>query len=73
MASKFKTALESFYKQKKAKKQLNSWTDSVLLRIRDKLRRFARKNRGEWTLEFYEVLQEINKEAAKRKLPQETK
>lgn len=67
-----KTLLESVSKQKKSKGKLADWTDAVLLKTRDRLRKAARKHRGSWSLKFYDVLQEINKEGAKRNLPAKT-
>ena len=50
-----------------AKGHPSEWTDAFLLKTRDKFRLAARKHRGEWSIEFYESLQEINRESLKRK------
>lgn len=71
-ADPFKKLFEEFKKLKQSKGPMKSWTDAQLLKLRDKFRKIARKNRGEWTLKFYELLQEINKEGVKRGLPQKT-
>jgi len=50
----------------KSKGPLEEWTDSVLKNLRDKFRLLARKTRGNWTFDFYESLQALNKESIKR-------
>lgn len=56
-----------------SKGPVSKWTDSFLLKTRDKFRLTARDHRGSWTVEFYEVLQELNKESLKRGQPVGTK
>ena len=57
---------------KKKLGELSKWSDRQVLSVRDKMRKTARKSRGQWTLEFYETLQLINKESLRRKLTQKT-
>lgn len=52
----------------KAKGDIKDWTDAFLLKFRDKWRVAARKTRGNWSFDFYETLQLINKESIKRDL-----
>jgi hypothetical protein len=52
----------------KTKGPLEEWTNSVLKNLRDKFRLAARKTRGNWTFDFYESLQALNKEGIKRNL-----
>lgn len=52
----------------KSKGSLTEWSDSQLVKTRDKFRTLSRKTRGKWTLEFYEIIQKINKESFKRDL-----
>ncbi len=68
----FKALLSTYKTQKKKKPKLEDWSDSNLLKMRDKFRKLARKTRGDWTLEFYETLQDLNKIGAKKKLPPQT-
>jgi len=56
----------SFKNTLKSKGPLEEWTDSVLRNLRDKFRLVARKTRGNWTFDFYESLQALNKEGIKR-------
>ena len=71
-AKEIKNHLSKFKTAKKSKGPIKDWTDAFLLKERDKMRKFARKHRGEWSLEFYETLQDLNKASVKRKLPQAT-
>jgi len=68
-----KKALEDFKKMSKSKGKITGWTDSFLLKYRDKLRVLAKKTRGHWSFSFYETLQNINKESIKRDLNPSTK
>lgn len=52
---------------------IEAWTDKHLISLRDKFRVLARKTRGYWTFDFYESLQDLNKESIKRNLKLETK
>lgn len=52
----------------KSKGSLTEWSDTLLVKTRDKFRSLSRKTRGKWTLEFYEIIQKINKESFKREL-----
>ena len=61
LLNEYKTAL-------KAKGTLAEWNDSLLKKTRDKFRTLSRETRGDWTLDFYEALQKINKESIKRDL-----
>ena len=72
MADQIKKAITLYKTSKKKKGDFSKWSDRDIVGIRDKMRKSARKNRGNWTLEFYESLQLINKESLKRKLPQKT-
>ena len=65
-------AIKLYKGTKKKLGDLSKWTNSQIVSIRDKMRKIARKQRGKWTLEFYESLQLINKESIRRKLPQKT-
>ena len=65
--------VDAYNKSVKSKGDIEEWTDKFLLSTRDKLRVAARKTRGFWTFDFYEVLQLINKESIKRDLKPETK
>jgi hypothetical protein len=60
--------LENFEEIIKSKGPIKGWTDSYLLKARDKYRKAAVKNRGRWSFGFYECLQELNKESIKRNL-----
>ncbi len=57
----------------KSKGSIEEWTDKFLLSARDKFRKLSRKTRGQWSFEFYEALQELNKESIKRNLQPSTK
>lgn len=72
MSEVIKKAIKLYKDSKKKSGDFSKWTDKQVLGIRDKMRKLARKNRGRWTLEFYESLQLINKESLKRKLTQKT-
>jgi len=50
----------------RAKGPVLEWPDSFLAKVREKYRDAARKHRGSWSIEFYETLQDINKESIKR-------
>lgn len=63
-----KKLLEGFKELIETKGAVKDWTDSYLLKTRDKYRKAAAKNRGRWSFEFYECLQELNKESIKRNL-----
>lgn len=52
----------------KAKGSIEEWGDKFLLTLRDRFRVLSRKTRGQWSFEFYEALQELNKESIKRDL-----
>jgi len=67
-AKELKKLLESFKESVESKGPIKSWTDSFLIKSRDKYRKAAVKNRGKWSFEFYECLQELNKESIKRNL-----
>ena len=66
MADATKKAISLYKDSKKKLGDLSKWKDKQVLGVRDKMRQIARKNRGKWTLEFYETLQLINKESLKR-------
>ena len=72
MSDNLKGAIKLYKTNKKKIGELSKWTDKQVLGIRDKMRKIAKKNRGKWTLEFYESLQLINKESLRRKLSQRT-
>jgi len=72
MSAALKSSIKLYKNSKKKIGDLNKWSDKQVLGVRDKMRTIARKNRGKWTLEFYESLQFINKESIRRKLPQKT-
>lgn len=72
MADAVKKAIKLYKENKKKLGDFAKWSDKQVLAIRDKMRKLARKNRGKWTLEFYESLQLINKESLRRKLTQKT-
>ena len=72
MANTIKEAIKLYKGTKKKLGEFSKWTDNHVLKVRDKMRKLARKNRGKWTLELYESLQLINKESLKRKLTQKT-
>ncbi len=72
MSDAIKKAISLFKDSKKKFGDFSKWSDKQVLSTRDKMRQNARKNRGKWTLEFYETLQLINKESLKRKLTQKT-
>jgi len=72
MSDAIKKSISLFKDSKKKMGDLSKWSDKQLLSTRDKMRLGARKNRGKWTLEFYETLQVVNKESLKRKLTQKT-
>ena len=60
--------VQDYKKAIKTKGDIKDWTDAYLLKFRDKWRIAARKTRGSWTFDFYEILQLINKESIKRDL-----
>lgn len=72
MSNAVKKAINLYKGSKKKIGDFSKWTDKQVLGVRDKMRKISRKNRGRWTLEFYESLQLINKESLKRKLIQKT-
>ena len=72
MSDAIKKSISLFKDSKKKMGDLAKWSDKQVLSVRDKMRSGAKKNRGKWTLEFYETLQVINKESLKRKLTQKT-
>ena len=72
MSDAVKKAIKLYKGSKKKLGDFKKWSDKQVLMTRDKMRKIARKNRGKWTLEFYESLQLINKESLKRKLIQKT-
>ena len=57
----------------KVKGKIRDWTDTFLLKFRDKVRLVSRKTRGVWSFAFYEMLQNLNKESIKRDLNPATK
>ena len=65
--------VDTYKKHIKDKGDIECWTDSFLVSVRDKFRKVARITRGHWTFDFYETLQAINKESIKRDLSPETK
>lgn len=72
MSDAVKKAIKLYKENKKKFGDFSKWSDKQVIGIRDKMRKIARKNRGRWTLEFYESLQLINKETLRRKLTQKT-
>ena len=72
MSDAVKKAIKLYKEGKKKLGDFSKWSDKQIVAIRDKMRKIAKKNRGKWTLEFYESLQLINKESLKRKLTQKT-
>ena len=72
MADQVKKAIKLYKDSKRNIGDFPKWGDKQVLKIRDQMRKIAKKNRGRWTLEFYESLQLINKESLKRKLIQKT-
>ena len=72
MSDAVKKAIKLYKDSKKKIGDFTKWSDKQVLAVRDKMRKISRKNRGKWTLEFYESLQLINKESLKRKLTQKT-
>jgi hypothetical protein len=66
-------AMDEYKKTLKTQGKIKEWDDTVLLKFRDKTRVIARKTRGNWSFEFYEMLQNLNKESIKRDLNPETK
>lgn len=72
MSDAIKKAIKLYKGSKKKLGDFTKWSDKNVQGIRDKMRKIAKKNRGKWTLEFYESLQLINKESLKRKLTQKT-
>ncbi len=58
--------IEEYKKTIKAKGPVLEWPDAFLERVRLKYRDAARRYRGNWSIEFYETLQSINKESIKR-------
>jgi len=65
--------VDGYKKAIKTKGDIKAWGDPFLLKTRDQWRLAARKTRGSWTFDFYEVLQLINKESIKRDLKPGTK
>lgn len=72
MSDPSKKAVKLYKESKKKYGDFVKWSDKQVLATRDKMREIARKNRGKWTLDLYESLQQINKESLKRKLTQKT-
>lgn len=72
-ADPFKKLIDAYKKERKAKGKIRDWTDASIMKLRDRFRKLARKKRGDWTIAFYDTMQDLNKESAKRKLSQETK
>ncbi len=72
MSDVIKKAIKLYKSEKKKFGDFSKWKDKNVSGVRDKMRKIAKKNRGKWTLEFYESLQLINKESLKRKLTQKT-
>ena len=72
MSDAVKKTIKLYKDSKKKIGDFTKWSDKQVISIRDKMRKVSRKNRGKWTLEFYESLQLINKESLKRKLTQKT-
>ena len=72
MSDAIKKTIKLYKGSKKRFGDFSKWNDKQVISIRDKMRKIARKNRGKWSLEFYESLQFINKESLKRKLTQRT-
>lgn len=70
MGSAIKNSIDFLKQVKKTRGEIPKWSDKLLLFTRDKMRRVGRTNRGKWTLDFYEKLQEVNKESQRRKLTQ---
>lgn len=66
-------AVDDYKKTAKTKGKIKDWTDAFLLKYRDKMRLAARKTRGFWSFDFYEALQNVNKESIKRDLNPATK
>ena len=67
-SKELKKLVASFSDYLEKKGPVKEWTDSYLLKVRDRFRKAAAKNRGKWCFEFYECLQELNKESIKRNL-----
>ena len=65
--------VDTYTKAVKAKGDIEEWSDKYLLSLRDKFRVLARKTRGYWSFDFYEALQDLNKESIKRDLKPATK
>lgn len=72
MSSTIKDSINFFRHLQKTRGEIIKWSDKLLIFTRDKMRRVGRVNRRKWTLDFYEKLQEVNKESQKRKLTQYT-
>ncbi len=60
--------LRTYKKTIESKGKPIEWSDSYLLKIRDQFRKTARRFRGIWTEDFFETLQDINRESIKRGL-----
>ena len=67
-SKELKKLINSLQEYLEKKGPVKEWTDSYLLKARDRFRKAAAKNRGKWCFEFYECLQELNKESIKRGL-----
>lgn len=65
---KVNIAVDEFKKAIKVKGSLQAWQDSYLKKFRDKMRSVAKSTRGAWSLDFYEALQNLNKESIKREI-----
>ena len=72
MSDAVKKTIKLYKDSKKKMGDFAKWSDKQVLTIKYKMRKIGKKNRGKWTLEFYESLQLINKESLKRKLTQKT-
>ena len=70
-SKELKKLINSFQEYIEKKGPVKEWTDAYLLKVRDRYRKAAAKNRGKWCFEFYECLQGLNKESIKRGLPVE--
>lgn len=72
MSSPVIESISFFNRTKKTRGEISSWSDNLLVFVRDKMRRIERNNRGKWTIEFYEKLQKVNRESQRRGLKQHT-
>lgn len=65
--------VDTYNKAVNSKGEIQEWTDKYLVSLRDKFRVIARTTRGHWSFDFYESLQNLNKESIKRDLKPATK